>query len=564
MEVDPVPQSGRIAISPEETPVESIDPGRSVMVVSDLHLGGTEDPHTSARFSRFLEFVSGLYQGGGQGAVHDQPPDTLNLLPPQKFILLGDFFDLWDPRGTDRNNVLLDAMLPIASLGHMDCDIVFVTGNHDEDIAELVDLQRRIEKNVESDPCRKEPDPCEEGTGNPGQPGVRRLERSIRYLPPVNEGKRDEGTRGLDFRTPSGRTFSFFKKSYIPGAAREGLNVGGVYYAFLHGQQFDPEQITYRFSEKIKMRVDPVDIIMDYANAGLAKSISILHSLLFLIMWILALWIVWHWSEAVPFAPVFGGVAVGILSLLVLYQGSKEGKSSELLGCALAIFAIGVVLLAAGLFNPDIFVKLFWLAFIILTFIALSASIPKIVARIKRGFYNLIKAPTMSIESVIEKDSEKQYKYFRPGKFTLDAHVVIFGHTHCAGRTLCTIPADTGKDIHEKRFFLINSGGWVRVKSGQEPSFLRKTFPGFGSFFKKLKKMPSRFRDTILHGWFYRPLPQKPCPKELLNNDSFVYIDADGVQLLKWVEEEREGRACVGRVEPISRLGKDSLIARTS
>jgi hypothetical protein len=534
----------------EGTPSESIDPGRSVIVVSDLHLGGTEDPHTSARFSRFLEFVSGLYPGDRQGAAHDQTPDTLNLLPPQKFILLGDFFDLWDPRCTDRNNVLLDAMIPVTKLGEMDCDVIFVTGNHDEDIGELVDLQKTIENVAGSDRCRKEPDPCEKRADASMEETARRPERSIRYLPPVNEGKPDEGSKGLEFRTRSGRKFSVYKKSYIPGPAREGLRVGDAHYAFLHGHQFDPEQITARFSEIIKIRFDPVDIIMDYANTGLAKSISKWQSLLFLILWIIALAIMWNWSEAESLAPIFGGVVFGTFALLVLYQGSKAGNTSELLSCSLAIFAIIVILLVAGLFNNEILGKMFWIAFIILVFIALAISIPKIVAHVKRGFYNLIKAPTMSIESVVGKDSKEQYKYFRPDKFTLTANVVIFAHTHCAGRMLFTIPAD-GEKPHS--FFLINSGGWVRVKSVEERADILKRF----------KNILTRFKIIFVDGWFYRPLSRMPCPKELLDNDSFVYIDADAVQLMKWVEDEREGKPCSGRVETISRIGKESLIART-
>jgi hypothetical protein len=167
--------------------------------------------------------------------VHEQNPGTQKLLPLQKFILLGDFFDLWGPRCQDRNNVFLDSMIPIARIGKMDCNIVFVTGNHDEEIGELVELQRRIENSVRSDPCRKEPDPCEMGTGTAGKGTDQRPERSIRYIHPVNEGSPDEGSRGLEFRIHPGRKFSVYKRSYIPGAEREGLYVGGVFMLFCTG-----------------------------------------------------------------------------------------------------------------------------------------------------------------------------------------------------------------------------------------------------------------------------------------------------------------------------------------
>lgn len=499
-------------------PPERIDPGRSVIVVSDLHLGGTEDPHTSARFSRFLEYVAGLFPGGGPGSAHDQKSGTQNLLPPQKFILLGDFFDLWDPRCQDRTNVLLDAMIPIARLGQMDCDVVFVTGNHDEDIGELVDLQRRIEHNFRSDPCRKEPDPCEKGTDR----------HSIRYLPPVNEGTPDEGSQGLEFQTGPARTFSVYKKSYIPGPEREGLGVGDVHYAFLHGQQFDPEQITYRISEFLRMRFDPVSVIVDYANTGLAKSIVLWQSILFLILWIPALLIYLNWFDTGAFAPVFGGITAAIFALLFLYQSylyktAPDGdKSSRLMWCSLAIFAVIVILLNAGLFFSAILGTLFTIAFWILTFIFVVISIPKIFAYVKRQAYNGIKARDKTVEQVVGKDDKKQRLYFKPEKFTLKADVVIFGHTHCAGKKTFIIPFTSTSPQAGKHVYLFNSGGWVRVEPRKEPQSGE---------------------------------PKDPCKDHL---DTFVYIDAEGTSLMKWVEDEE--KPCKGRVQIISHVPPSELL----
>jgi hypothetical protein len=516
----------------EEIPIrpESIDPGRSVIVVSDLHLGGTEDPHTSARFSRFLEYVSRLYPGSGPVPAEPGDPGTPNLLPPQKFILLGDFFDTWDPRCQDRNNVLLDGMIPIARIGQMDCDVVFVTGNHDEDIGELVDLQRRIENNIKSDPCRKELDPCEKGTGLSGQETDPYPERSIRYIPPVNEGTPDEGTRGLDFRTRTGRKFSIYQKSYIPGPKREGLDVGGVHYAFLHGHQFDLEQITYRISEFLKKRFDPVSVIVDYANTGLAKSISIRQSLLFLALWVPALFISSNTCGFGTFTPVFGGTAFAIFALMVLYQSyiykvaPESDDSSRLLGCTLAVFVIFVALLVAGLFFRTIFGILFSVAFWVLTFVAVVISIPKIFAYAKRATYNRIKVRDKTVEQVVGKDDKEQRRYFRPENFTIGANVVIFGHTHCAGKYPFTIPDISDNPQRGKHFYLINSGGWVRVNSTKEPR------PG---------------------------VPADPCKDHI---DTFVYIDANGALLMKWVEDQAEGKPCKGRVRVISHVPRSALL----
>ena len=282
-------------------------------------------------------------------------------------------------------------MIPIARIAKMDCDVVFVTGNHDEDIGESVDLERRIEHTSRSDPC--ENGPSGQGTGlGP--------DRAI-SLPPVNEGSPDEGSQGLEFQTHPGRKWSVYKKSYIPGPEREGLNVGGVYYAFLHGHQFDPEQITQRISEYLRQRFDPVSVLMDYANTGLSKLVSIRLSILFLLLWILA---------------------------VVLSTQSVHGT-------------------------------LFSIAFWVLTFIVVVISIPRVFAFAKREAYNRIKARDMTVAEVIGKDDKEQRRYFRPEKFTLGAHVVIFGHTHCAGKQLFTIPFNSRNPRSGEHLYLFNSGG---------------------------------------------------------------------------------------------------------
>jgi len=455
----PEPQTGKDSIpgnvkneKKHRVRPESIDPGRSVLVVSDLHLGGTEDPHTSTRFCRFLEYVAGLFPE--TGAAQEQNPNPHKLLRPQKFIILGDFFDLWDPRSQDRNTVLLDAMIPIARIGRMDCDVIFVTGNHDEDIGELVDLERRIEN-------KSRPDPGENGPSGQGTGPC--PERTISYLPPVNEGSPDEGSQGLEFQIHPGRKWSVYKKSYIPGPEREGLNVGGVYYAFLHGHQFDPEQITHRISEYLKQRFDPVSVLMDYANTGLSKLVSIRLSILFLLLWILAV--------------VLSKVAV--------------------LG------------------------TLFSIAFWVLTFIVVVISIPRVFAFAKREAYNRIKTRDMTVAEVIGKDDEEQRLYFRPEQFTLGANVVIFGHTHCAGKQLFTIPVNSRNPRSGKHLYLFNSGCWVRNNARKEPQ------PGE---------------------------PTDPCKDHL---DTFVYIDADGTSLMKWVEEEK---TCKGSVSTISHVPRSALL----
>ena len=61
---------------------------------------------------------------------------------------------------------------------------------------------------------------------------------------------------------------------------KEGLNVGGIDYAFVHGQQFDKEQITYSISQAIGRRVDLVDFFQDLASISVTKKMHLLHQAL--------------------------------------------------------------------------------------------------------------------------------------------------------------------------------------------------------------------------------------------------------------------------------------------
>ena len=39
----------------------------------------------------------------------------------------------------DRNRSNLDVIFPLLKMQKMDCDVIWVTGNHDEDTAELIE-----------------------------------------------------------------------------------------------------------------------------------------------------------------------------------------------------------------------------------------------------------------------------------------------------------------------------------------------------------------------------------------------------------------------------------------
>jgi hypothetical protein len=164
---------------------------------------------------------------------------------------------------------------------------------------------------------------------------------------------------------------------------------------------------------------------------------------------------------------------------------------------------------------------LFSIAYWTLTFIVVVISAPRIFAYVKREVYNRIKARDMTVDQVVGKDDQEQRLYFKPERFTLGADVVIFGHTHCAGKQLYTIPLNSENPQAGRHVYLFNSGGWVRGNSGKEPK------PG---------------------------TPKDPCKDHL---DTFVYIDAEGTSLMKWVEEET---SCKGSVRIISHVPRSALL----
>lgn len=559
----------------------TIDPDRSVIVVSDLHLGGTEDPHTSARFSRFLEYLSGLYPEHRPKSESDQEPDTPRLLPPQKFILLGDSFDLWDPRSLDLNIVFLDALIPIARLAKMDCDVVFVTGNHDEDIGELVKLWKRLEGSIIPGFPGKEQDPCEV---NSVAFGHELPEKSIRYLPTEKEGSKDDG---LDFRIRTDSRITIYRRAYIPGRGREGhkegLNVGGVHYAFLHGHQFDPEQITYRISAFFNKRFDPVSVLMDYANTDLAKWFTIWECMAFLVLWIGA--VICYFTLPVRFTLIFLGLGLSIFALKFLLKIKSYVCSAKMMGddfLPIFLYNLAVFILFCGSIvhffslsmkenvtipGTDIlFIVTFWL----LTLVAVMTSIPRVFAYAKREVYNWIKPRDMTIEEIAGKDDYSQWRYFMPDKYTLTSDVLIFGHTHCVGLPMrYTIPDFLErpgmehpldilvriKDIFihgwnyqnparliahplaGRHFYLINSGCWVRPADEKEQSASGRCMTGFLDILADFKKIwlygnsdPARER-------------QDPCREHL---DTFVYIDSGGVWLMEWIDD-----GCKGTIHPI-------------
>ena len=458
---------GEELILPEET-VSDLSEMESIIVVSDLHLGGNDDLDTMNRLCTFLDKIASI-----QTAIPaDDLPyiEILNgrkyLRKPKKIILLGDILELWNPRNQNRDNVFCDAAVPFAKLQELDCDVVYVTGNHDENVGDIIDC---------------------------------------------NKNSASAGT--IDFVTQKNKKFSIFKRSYIPNG-NKGLNVGGIYYAFLHGHQFDQQQITYTISKCIGSRFDPVGYIADIANNYVAKSIPFWVFWSILLMWGMLIGVYWLLPNSILMSfltVIIWGAAVVILLYNYQVFGSKCKKnlepalvpSAEKMAWVTLILAIIIaIFLILGIWLPVIYSILFTILLAVYTYFFAVIAVPKFVAFLQRDAWDWYtrakKAKDKTPEEVIKGNFEGKkfgHSFFDPKKYTLKANVVVFGHTHCSGRPVHVKASDSIAQGYEdlQGVFFYNTGCWV----------------------KDLSKMP-RNDDSCR------------------DRDTFVYIDTDGIYLLKW------------------------------
>lgn len=85
-----------------------IDPEKSIIVVSDLHLGGNQGERTSRDFSSFLDWLKLLCDESNETRVEIKAKGSKKLKPPQMLILLGDILELWRPRPPMRSELFRD------------------------------------------------------------------------------------------------------------------------------------------------------------------------------------------------------------------------------------------------------------------------------------------------------------------------------------------------------------------------------------------------------------------------------------------------------------------------
>jgi UDP-2,3-diacylglucosamine pyrophosphatase LpxH len=488
---------------------------RSIIVVSDLHLGGGVDPDTAWRFCRFLEHlrkdqptVSDPCHASGESCTGGIP-GTKTLLPPEKIILLGDIMELWDSRSQDRNRAFFDTMLPLLRMRDMDCDVVYVAGNHDEDIAELIescdqDKKELADQRKKNRELREKEHPGEAPLAGCSPSGLRVL-RSVRK-------DNTERPESLKIAWGGSRTLEICNRHYPAhrvAGGEEGLNVGGIDYAFVHGQQYDKQQITYSISQAIGRRVDPVDFFQDLASISVAKKMKLWwHVLIVGLAAILLMLLVRpEFLQDVPKEIFSGGViifgaATGLaLALMFLYglylfgyakRGSDRVASANILIILCVIGFIAFILLLVlglmglieglktGVVASGIIGGFFLLLLLASIYILVVITVPVLIAWAKRGVYNKLNIRGMSASKVLAEEFDPDtYKYS-------NTKVLIFGHTH---EPDFVKPEKTGKIR-----LLLNTGTWEH------------------------KKMD----------------------KETKNYDTFAYIDTTGVCCLRWNDRERK------------------------
>lgn len=366
---------------------EDLPPGKSIIVVSDLHLGGGEDTGTSARFCRFLDRVAKLDA--------NTLVDDMHVYPPAKVILLGDIFDLWDPRDQDRDNVYIDGIAPFLKLGGLGCDLVYVTGNHDEDIG---DIRHALDR------------------------------RSMGHSMPLLDNTR----------------MSIYKRIYPH--IDHCLEFGGIRYSFPHGQQFDLQQITNTISECMGKRFDPVDFIEDLSNLSFSKSIprgghiiiAAAIAALFYMNGDVTLQTSFPW--AIPFITlIFWCLVLFVLLFLagMFWAGDECGEKID--HGYVSLFLLGLSLVLADLIcrnNPLTYPGLFYQAILLISlFFFCGISVPRLFVYLKRSLYSIFNPKEVGMEEIAYSDSRlvllrSTRRVLRPDEVSAEADVIVFGHTH--------------------------------------------------------------------------------------------------------------------------------------
>lgn len=405
---------GKFTMEPASNPQKLIlHSNRSIIVVSDLHLGLSTDDHQSptADFSVFLQFIQSLFLGGPIVPNHQVTVDekSRKLLPPEKIILLGDIIDLWSPRDDSRASVLQDVYPLIHPLNkflstldrellsvrgnknedEVKFEIVYIAGNHDDEIAEF---GGSYGPGLFHSTTPRSESPDREGPHDKNIVAstiFRNLTIANRHWPPDFMCKdRKKLYTGIQDDTCKDE-----EKLYT------GIQVGNHSYFFMHGQQFD----------------------LLFNVAGVFKNYP---------GWVSKNYMLFRTHPEIKwfFRALFG------LSLVYVVAKSLDLISTMFDWVMYFVFGLSLVIILFSI-EPSTFRK-FW-----------------------DGISRRQKVKTESIQTIIDNGFWKEDL----GKNIL-ADTIVFGHTHVADDS----KAKYLQKPHERRF--INSGSWGDL--GKENTFV--------------------------------------------------------------------------------------------
>jgi UDP-2,3-diacylglucosamine pyrophosphatase LpxH len=192
----------------------------SYIVISDVHLGSK-----LCNFGQFCSFLVWLLDLKDSPKTVHSKDGTIEITSPEKVVLLGDILELWDPKDGDRDNVVKQALRPFSLLSDLDCDKIYVMGNHDDAIGDY--------------------------------------DEKINYELLRNNTKLD-----------------IWDRHYPEEDA--GIKIGERFYYFLHGHQYDKSQaVLAMVSKLLGERWDPLEWFNSQYNTSFTKNHWTLSILIF-------------------------------------------------------------------------------------------------------------------------------------------------------------------------------------------------------------------------------------------------------------------------------------------
>lgn len=367
-----------------------MDDGPAI-VFSDIHFGFEEE--SAARFRNFMDYFTGWVHGGQQVIVSSREKEPLEA--PSKIILIGDILELLAPRKCDPTLPLRDSFDIFNSMIALKRDIIYVSGNHDEEVASY-------KRNYTF------------------ENGCQLTVYPDHY--PVHEG------------------------------GKLGLEIGENTYYFFHGHQFDSLWRRPRVRKTLNFIAD--------SAAGIRH------------------WKLFNWSGLIILS-----VTVGLLLLLRL--------RIDWLSWLASLLAAHEWWSPAALIGP-----FFWGFFLFLSIIWIfSWATQWYYHTTCSGYPSVLRDAQIGIIELLARGS------FRQEIDTINANVVVFGHTH--------VPEKCWYEVEGTKKQLVNSGSWVTYEDHKSDC----------GWIDKIRSAVERSKQKDQKGNI---------------RDTFVYIDGHGPLLLQW------------------------------